>query len=167
MLKMRLGKRCIETSKTNKFAMAGILIILTERIDFLHGAFIISGSAKSSGFYWMAAVLTILCCLAALSLSLKQRMRLFVFLSICFMIHHAVWLTMSETVSSCTIPIYRIFPFFFIGIQKYISEFNIWFILVHFFAWSTAFMFFHVTALTTIAMKKIYLRIVKYIDKIK
>jgi hypothetical protein len=94
------------------FTLVGFLLIALRRVDMLNGLFIIDGPILDLRNEIMLLGIIILCIAVTISLSLRERIKIFIYLSAFDAINHVIWFGMNEIVPYSQIPIKDSTPYF-------------------------------------------------------
>ncbi|MBU2700417.1 hypothetical protein Ga0466249_001509 [Sporomusaceae bacterium BoRhaA] len=137
------------------------------KIDFLNGIFILCGHSAEMRLILLAIGITVLCVLATLCFTLKERLKLFLNLSICCVIIQAVWFSVGLATEGLSyIPIKGSMPIFREALQEYLRGILVAPIL-HIIAFIISFLYFIAVMCIILVIKKGYKQITTYFAREK
>jgi hypothetical protein len=137
------------------------------QVDFLNGTFILRGPSSDIRFIFLAIGNTILCVLATLYFTYKERLKLFLNLSIGYVIFHAVWFSVNLATEGLNyIPIKGSMPIFLEAFQEYLKGILVMPIL-HIIAFIISFLYFIAVMCIILVIKKGYKQITTYFAREK
>ncbi|VBB06119.1 Hypothetical protein LUCI_1334 [Lucifera butyrica] len=153
----------LKIEKTFRFTVIGFIFMAIAQVDFINGSFILRGPSSEMRFIFLTIGITVLCTLATLYFTFKERLKLFFNLSIGFVIFHTVWFMMGLVVErQNSIPMKGSMPLFHEAFTSYINGDFIIMLIMNVMSLILAFLYFITVMIVILMIKKCYKQIMTY-----